>query len=216
MSSELKGPFNDLIFKKMREMGVQSLEEFARRTGISRGTLYYLVKGRQTATGTWVKPSVDTIIALAKVLDVPAHELLYRLDPDAPGSEVRTEKHVPILGYVGGGPSQMEAIEERTVPVRVKGNAAHLVAFKVRGNSMCAGRRPICDGDVVIVNTQDKGHPGAIVVARLENGEYVVKLVKNGMLVSTNLDANNGPPVIPADQVAEIVGRVVEVRSRLD
>ncbi|MFD3006292.1 helix-turn-helix domain-containing protein [Thermus tengchongensis] len=213
-SAKLNGPFTDLILQKMREMGVDSLEEFSRRTGISRGTLYYLVRGRQTKAGTWVKPSVDTLVALAKALDVPAHELLYRLEPEAPGSEWRSERHIPILGYVGGGPSQLEEIEERTVPVRVKGDARHLAAFKVRGNSMCAGKRPICDGDIVIVNTEDKGHPGAIVVARLENGEYVVKLLKNGALYSTNPE-ENGPPVIPLDQVAEIVGRVVEVRSRL-
>lgn len=213
----LAGPFNDLILKKMRELGVDNLEELSRRIGISRGTLYYLVRGRQTKAGTWVKPSVDTLVALAKALDVPAHELLYRLEPDAPGSEWRGEKHVPILGYVGGGPAQLEEIEERTVPVRVKGDASHLVAFKVRGNSMCAGKRPICHGDIVIVNTQDKGHPGAIVVARLNGNSYVVKKMgPDGTLYSTNPEEPNGPPVIPAGEVAEIVGKVVEVRSRLD
>lgn len=214
--AELAGPFNDLIFKKMREMGVESLEEFSRRIGVSRGTLYYLVRGRQTKAGTWVKPSVDTLVALAKALGVPTHELLYRLEPEAPGSDLRSEKHVPLLGYVGGGPAQLEEIAEHTIPVRVKGDARNLVAFKVRGDSMCAGRRPICHGDIIIVNTEDKGHPGAVVVARLGNGEYVVKKVVNGHLVSTNPEANGGPPVIPLSEVAEIVGRVVEVRSRLD
>ncbi|TFU26176.1 helix-turn-helix domain-containing protein [Thermus tengchongensis] len=217
MSREsLVGPFNDLIFKKMREMGVESLEEFARRIGMSRGTLYYLVRGRQTKAGTWVKPSIDTIVALARALDVPTHELLYRLEPDAPGSELRPETHVPLLGYVGGGPSQLEEIADRTVPVRWRGSARHLVAFRVRGDSMCAGKRPICDGDIIIVNTEDKGHPGAVVVARLANGEYVVKKMVNGHLVSTNPEANGGPPVIPLAEVEEVVGRVVEVRSMLD
>ncbi|WP_167764543.1 helix-turn-helix domain-containing protein [Thermus tengchongensis] len=200
----------------MREMGVESLEEFARRIGMSRGTLYYLVRGRQTKAGTWVKPSIDTIVALARALDVPTHELLYRLEPDAPGSELRPETHVPLLGYVGGGPSQLEEIADRTVPVRWRGSARHLVAFRVRGDSMCAGKRPICDGDIIIVNTEDKGHPGAVVVARLANGEYVVKKMVNGHLVSTNPEANGGPPVIPLAEVEEVVGRVVEVRSMLD
>jgi len=215
--AELRGPFNDLILEKMREWEINSLEEFSRRVGIPRGTIYYLVRGRQTKAGTWVKPNIDTLVALSKALDVPLHELVYRLEPSAPGYEYRFEHHISILGYVGGGPPQLEEIGDRTVPVRVKGSASHLVAFKVRGNSMCAGRRPICDGDIIIVNTQDKGHPGAIVVARLDGNSYVVKRMgPDGTLYSTNPEEPNGPPVIPVDQVAEIVGRVVEVRSKLE
>ncbi|WP_413252037.1 LexA family protein [Thermus sp.] len=163
----------------------------------------------------WVKPSLDTIVRLSRALDIPVESLVAKLYEDEQ-LRLKEEKHVPLLGYVGGGPSQLEEIAERTIPVRVRGEARHLVAFQVRGDSMCAGRRPICDGDIIIVNTEDKGYPGAVVVARLENGEYVVKRVVNGHLVSTNPEANGGPPVIPLGEVAEIVGRVVEVRSRLD
>lgn len=208
----LEGPFAKEIIKKMKEMGFRKLEEFADYYNIGRTTVYSLVIGRKIGD-KYIKPSLDTLTKLSLALEIPVEQLIERLYPE--GSFLtKKEVGVPIIGYVGGGPSQLEEIEERTVPVRAKGNARHLVAFKVRGNSMCAGKRPICDGDIVIVNTEDKGHPGAIVVARLENGEYVVKLLKNGALYSTNPE-ENGPPVIPLDQVAEIVGRVVEVRSRL-
>ncbi|WP_172960085.1 S24 family peptidase [Thermus scotoductus] len=193
-------------------MGFRKLEEFADYYNIGRTTVYSLVIGRKIGD-KYIKPSLDTLTKLSLALEIPVEQLIERLYPE--GSFLtKKEVGVPIIGYVGGGPSQLEEIEERTVPVRVKGDARHLAAFKVRGNSMCAGKRPICHGDVIIVNTEDKGHPGAIVVARLENGEYVVKLLKNGALYSTNPE-ENGPPVIPLDQVAEIVGRVVEVRSRL-
>lgn len=211
MSRALAGPFNDLILAKMREMGVDSLEEFARRTGFSRGTLYYLVRGRQTRAGTWVKPSVDTILTLARVLDVPAHELLYRLDPEAPGHELMG---VPVVGFVGGGPAQGEEIEERYVQTRRR-RLQGLLAFKVKRNSMCGGKRPICHGDIIIVNTQDKGEPGAIVVARLGD-EYVVKKLGEKYLFSTNPEENHGPPSIPLEEVDEIVGRVVEVQAMID
>lgn len=208
----LEGPFAKEIIKKMKEMGFRKLEEFADYYNIGRTTVYSLVIGRKIGD-KYIKPSLDTLTKLSLALEIPVEQLIERLYPE--GSFLtKKEVGVPIIGYVGGGPSQLEEIEERTVPVRVKGDARHLAAFKVRGNSMCAGKRPICDGDIVIVNTEDKGHPGAIVVARLENGEYVVKLLKNGALYSTNPE-ENGPPVIPLDQVAEIVGRVVEVRSRL-
>lgn len=209
----LEGPFAKEIIKKMKEMGFRKLEEFADYYNIGRTTVYSLVIGRKIGD-KYIKPSLDTLTKLSLALEIPVEQLIERLYPE--GSFLtKKEVGVPIIGYVGGGPSQLEEIEERTVPVRVKGDARHLAAFKVRGNSMCAGKRPICHGDVIIVNTEDKGHPGAIVVARLENGEYVVKLLKNGALYSTNPE-ENGPPVIPLDQVAEIVGRVVEVRSTLD
>lgn len=208
----LEGPFAKEIIKKMKEMGFRKLEEFADYYNIGRTTVYSLVIGRKIGD-KYIKPSLDTLTKLSLALEIPVEQLIERLYPE--GSFLtKKEVGVPIIGYVGGGPSQLEEIEEHTVPVRVKGDSRHLAAFKVRGNSMCAGRRPICDGDIIIVNTEDKGHPGAIVVARLENGEYVVKLLRHGALYSTNPE-ENGPPVIPLDQVAEIVGRVVEVRSRL-
>lgn len=210
----LEGPFAEEILAAMRRLGMRRLEEFADAFGIGRTTVYNLVLGRKIGD-KWVKPSLDTIVRLSRALDIPVESLVAKLYEDEQ-LRLKEEKHVPLLGYVGGGPSQLEEIAERTIPVRVRGDARHLVAFKVRGDSMCAGRRPICHGDIIIVNTEDKGHPGAVVVARLESGEYVVKKVVNGHLVSTNPEANGGPPVIPLGEVAEIVGRVVEVRSTLD
>jgi repressor LexA len=211
----LEGPFAKEILAKMREKGFRKLEEFADYYDIGRTTVYSLVIGRKIGD-KYIKPSLDTLTKLSLALEIPVENLIERLYPE--GSFLtRKEVGVPILGYVGGGPPQLEEIGDRTVPVRVKGSASHLVAFKVRGNSMCAGRRPICDGDIIIVNTQDKGHPGAIVVARLDEGTYVVKKMgPDGTLYSTNPEEPNGPPFIPVDQVAEIVGRVVEVRSKLD
>ncbi|APD10173.1 helix-turn-helix domain-containing protein [Thermus hydrothermalis] len=212
--ARLEGPFAEEILAAMKRLGMRRLEEFADAFGLGRTTVYNLVLGRKVGN-KWIKPSLDTVVRLSLALNIPVEDLIAKLyEDEVPTLGQREEVHVPVVGYVGGGPSQLEEIEERTVPVRVKGDARHLAAFKVRGNSMCAGKRPICHGDVIIVNTEDKGHPGAIVVARLENGEYVVKLLKNGALYSTNPE-ENGPPVIPLDQVAEIVGRVVEVRSRL-
>jgi len=209
----LEGPFAEEILAAMRRLGMKRLEEFADAFGLGRTTVYNLVLGRKIGD-KWVKPSLDTVVRLSKALEIPVETLiakLYEEEELAP-----TAVRIPLLGYVGGGPSQLEEIADRTVPVRWRGSAKHLVAFRVRGDSMCAGKRPICDGDIIIVNTEDKGHPGAVVVARLANGEYVVKKMVNGHLVSTNPEANGGPPVIPLAEVEEVVGRVVEVRSMLD
>jgi repressor LexA len=214
--ARLEGPFAEEILAAMKRLGMRRLEEFADAFGLGRTTVYNLVLGRKVGN-KWIKPSLDTVVRLSLALNIPVEDLIAKLyEDEVPTLGQREEVHVPVVGYVGGGPSQLEEIEERTVPVRAKGNARHLVAFRVRGDSMCAGKRPICDGDIIIVNTEDKGHPGAIVVARLANGEYVVKKMVNGHLVSANPEANHGPPVIPVQEVEEIVGRVVEVRSALD
>ena len=209
----LEGPFAEEILAAMKRLGMKRLEEFADAFGLGRTTVYNLVLGRKIGD-KWVKPSLDTVVRLSRALEIPVDVLIAKLYE---GEEWTPQAaRIPLLGYVGGGPSQLDEIAERTVPVRWRGSARHLVAFRVRGDSMCAGKRPICDGDIIIVNTEDKGHPGAIVVARLANGEYVVKKMVNGHLVSANPEANHGPPVIPVQEVEEIVGRVVEVRSALD
>ncbi len=210
----LEGPFAEEILGAMKRLGMKRLEEFADAFGLGRTTVYNLVLGRKIGD-KWVKPSLDTVVRLSRALEIPVDVLIAKLYE---GEEWTPQAaRIPLLGYVGGGPSQLDEIAERTVPVRWRGSARHLVAFRVRGDSMCAGKRPICDGDIIIVNTEDKGHPGAIVVARLDGNSYVVKRMgPDGTLYSTNPEEPNGPPVIPVDQVAEIVGRVVEVRSKLD
>jgi repressor LexA len=155
---KLEGPFAEEILATMKRLGMRRLEEFADTFGLGRTTVYNLVLGRKVGD-KWIKPSLDTVVKLSAALDIPVEELIAKLYEDEVPILRRHEAHIPILGYVGGGPPQLEEIGDRTVPVRVKGSASHLVAFKVRGNSMCAGRRPICDGDIIIVNTQDKGHP---------------------------------------------------------
>jgi phage repressor protein C with HTH and peptisase S24 domain/transcriptional regulator with XRE-family HTH domain len=127
---------------------------------------------------------------------------------------------VHIAGWVGAGPDEDE--EAELPPVWVEERFARgkdLLAFKIRGDSMAGGRRPIFDGDLVLVNKHDKGHDGAAVVARLRSEGYVCKVLKDDRfgrhLVSSNPDYTNGtPPYIPSDEVAELIGRVIEIRHQ--
>ncbi len=91
-----------------------------------------------------------------------------------------------------------------------------LVAFKIRGDSMEGGKRPIYNGDTVLVDRGDKGYDTASVVARLTSGGYVCKTLKDDKfgvhLVSANsLYTNGTPPYIPQSEIDEIVGRVVRI-----
>lgn len=226
---DLPGVFNELISARMKQLGLEKLDDFAEYASIPYTTLYNVVAGRVTAAGTPVKPSIDTLILLAKALDEPLHKLVYMLAPDAPGAEEK-EVYLPdcrqfpvkVAGWVGAGPQQLEEINGSWVVVEEDfARGKQLQAFRVRGDSMAAGKRPIYDGDIVLVNTLDKGYNTAAVVARLQDGRYVCKALKDDiygkLLQSRNVDHTNGTPsAIPIDQVDEIVGRVVRIIATED
>lgn len=44
---------------------------------------------------------------------------------------------------------------------------------------MEGGKRPIFDGDLVIVDRKDKGRDGTLVVARLKDGIYICKMLRD-------------------------------------
>lgn len=228
---KLKGPFNERIAKRMAELGMQRLEEFADHFGLGRTTVYTLVLGRVSPRGTWVKPSIDTLVKLAGALEVPLHILVYELEPNAPGageaSREQPQSPQPPLrrvevrraGWCGAGPEQEEEIVDDVVWVEENfAQGKDLLAFQVRGDSMAGGRHPIYHGDTVVVDRNDKGYNNAAVVARLLSNGYVCKLLKDDRfsnvvrLASANPEHLNGTPTAVApEDVAEIVGRVVRI-----
>lgn len=214
----LNGPFNDLIFEAMRQEKIPTLDQFADKYGIGRTTLRNFVLGRQSPIGTWVKPELSTLIKLSRALRVPLVYLLDRLYEDL-GEDVYMVPSAPVVGWVGAGPGQDDPIEQRYLAVNSTNvREGDLVAFAVRGDSMCSGNKPICDGDFIIVDRRRAATPGQRVVARLKDGGYVCKLYKadrtGRFLVSTNPSIENGyPSIIPASEVEEIIGPVVEVRK---
>lgn len=224
----LEGPFNDWIAARMDELGIQSIEEFARYAKIGRATMHNVIRGRVSPKGTWIKPSIETLEALAIALNRPIQDLIFRLMPNAPGSELAatspTLVQVPVVGVVGAGPGQDIAIDDDDGFIAVEPSFARgkkLVAFKVVGDSMCAGKRPICHGDIIVANLLDKGTSGSVVVARLVDGTQVCKALKidkfGARLMSLNpMYTNSTPPVIPADEVSEIIGKVLLVQGEIN
>ncbi|RYM38918.1 LexA family transcriptional regulator [Meiothermus sp. PNK-Is4] len=220
----LEGPFNDWIAERMDELGIQSVEEFARYAKIGRATMHNVIRGRVSPKGTWVKPSIETLELLAIALNRPIQDLIFRLMPNAPGSELMTTRaqvRVPVVGVVGAGPGQDIEVDDGYIFVESAfARGKRLAAYRVYGDSMCAGRRPICDGDIIVANLNDKGDSGSVVVARLVDGTTVCKALKvdrfGAHLMSLNpMYTNSTPPMIPASEVAEIVGKVIMVQGQL-
>lgn len=223
---DLKGPFNDEIQAKIRQMGWTKPEQFADHYGIGRTTVYSLILGRQTSEGQWIKPSLDTIIRLSLALNTPIDELVQKLYPEVvlphPKSAPITSVAIKVVGRVGAGPGQDAPIENGVVYVTPKlAKGKDLEAYQVVGDSMCGGKRPICDGDTIVVNRHDKGTSGSAVVALLNDGTHVCKAYKEDRfgkrLMSLNpLYTNTTPPMIPADQVKRIIGKVVWVQGAVE
>ena len=226
---ELRTPLNDLVFRKMKELKIETLKDLAERSGIGRQTLYDALRGRAPSHKNWGKPGLDTLIKLAAALKVPTHELLYIVEPDAPGAELMRARRpaesllgvrmveLRVAGWCGAGPDQFDELLDEHVCVEedfVRGR--DLVAFRIRGDSMEAGKNPIYNGDTVLVDRSDKGYDTASVVARLTSGGYVCKTLKDDKfgvnLISANPNYTNGtPPYIPSSDIAELIGRVVRI-----
>lgn len=106
-------------------------------------------------------------------------------------------KKTPVMGIVGAGPGQFEpTLKSVYVPTAVaKGRP--LAAYEVKGDSMCGGKRPICDGDIIVVNLADKGCSGQVVVARLNDGSYVCKALKEDKFGRRLMSLNPSTPTPP-------------------
>lgn len=220
--SEIKrqrGPLNSLVAQRMRELGIANVVGFAEHAGISDTAMYDILNGR-VVNGVLIMPKWQIITKLAQALNRPTHELLYLLDPDAPGADlVVGVRQVPvyIAGSVGAGPEQLEPLDEVVYVERAFAENRELVAFRVVGNSMAGGRHPIYDGDVVIVQRGTEGELNFPVVARLRDDGYVVKRLRpGGILDSANSEFMDPDfALIPPDRVAQIVGQVVRVVSNI-
>lgn len=212
---ELRGPLNDLIGRRMKQLGMETVKEFADKFGIGRSTIYDLVRGR--SDGSVSNPSLETISRLADALERPAHEILYLVSPQTRGAALTlgvAQVPVYMAGCVGAGPEQLQELMGQAVFVEATfARGRDLAAFKVCGDSMAGGKRPIYDGDVVIVDRNLGGEVNQPVVARLVDDGYVVKRLRPGGVLDSSNPEYDDPEqsLIPAERVAHMVGRVVRV-----
>jgi SOS-response transcriptional repressor LexA len=214
-----RGPFNALVAERMRQLGLRSVVQFAEYAGLSDTAMYEMLSGR-VVNGTLIMPKWQSITKLAAALAKPTHELLYLLDPDAPGANLVLDVHqvpVYIAGHVGAGPQQLAATDDVVYVESQFADHRDLIAFHVVGESMAGGRHPIYDGDIVIVDRKVGGEVNLPIVARLHDDGYVVKRLRpNNVLDSANADfLDPDMMTISPDRVAELVGRVVRVISNV-
>jgi repressor LexA len=122
---------------------------------------------------------------------------------------------VPILGRVPAGPLDT-AIEdfEGHVPVQTHRAPGELFGLRVKGDSMRdAG---ILDGDLVVVRRQPRAEDGTIVVAMVEDEATVKRLRLKRGRVELHPENPAYAPIVPEPASVRVIGKVVEVRRRLE
>jgi repressor LexA len=122
---------------------------------------------------------------------------------------------VPLLGRVPAG-SLDAAVEdlEGYLAVQSRRSAGELFALRVRGQSMSGAG--ILGGDVVIVRRQRTASSGEIVVALVGEEATVKRLRLRGRRVELHPDNPAFEPIVPDPREVTLLGKVVEVRRRLE
>jgi len=153
---------------------------------------------------------LEALVASGRLRKEPGLARGYRL----PGRS-RPAAHVPLLGRVPAGPLE-EAIEdvEEHLPVEGRDEPERYFALRVKGDSMVGAG--ILDGDVVIVRRQDRAASGDVVVAKVGEEATVKRLRLRGRRVELHAENPAYAPIVPDAEAVAIVGKVVEVRRRLE
>lgn len=118
-------------------------------------------------------------------------------------------RSLPILGRVPAGrPLLAEENVEDTLDLSQEFGGEKVFALKVHGDSMVEAG--ICEGDLVVVRTQENAEAGAIVVALVDGEATVKKLARrHGKLWLQ--PANSRYQAIPVADDTRIVGKVIGV-----
>ena len=122
---------------------------------------------------------------------------------------------VPVLGRVQAG-SLSTAVEdlEGYVPIHSRHSPEELFGLRVRGKSMTGVG--ILPGDVVIVRRQPTANSGEIVVALVGDEATVKRLRIRGKRVALHPENPDFEPIVPDPGELTLLGKVIEVRRRLD
>jgi repressor LexA len=153
---------------------------------------------------------LEALVAGGRLRKEPGVARAYRL----PGRG-RPAAHVPLLGRVPAGPLE-EAIEEVEDHLPVEGTADpdRLFALRVQGDSMTGAG--ILPGDLVIVRRQERAASGEIVVAKVGDEATVKRLRLRGRRVELHAENPAYAPIVTDAETVTILGKVVEVRRRLE
>lgn len=214
--------------KEYRTANRYSMEDFARRSGLSKAYVSILERNFNPSTKKAAIPSLETIKRVAIATGIDFNDLLAMLDDDQQVSigldqqrdyipdgflPMPRMKEWKILGGTACGEPLYKNLGDETITA--PGDIEADYVFRCVGDSMINAR--IFDGDVVFVKTDVPVEDGQIAVVRIEDS-YTLKRIFRG---PDYLELRSENPMYPTqiirgDQVnAEIIGRAVQFLSRV-
>jgi repressor LexA len=157
---------------------------------------------------------LEALVAEGRLDKEPGKARGYRLPHGRRPDEAPTAL-IPLLGRVPAGPLDA-AIEDPDgyVPVQTRYSPDELFGLRVRGESMTGAG--ILPGDVVVVRRQPSASSGDIVVALIGDEATVKRLRLRKRRVELHPENPEFDVLTPDPGEMSLLGKVVEVRRRLD
>lgn len=165
----------DLIKNYRREHGY-SMEQFAKKTGLSKAYISILERNVNPVNNKPVIPSLETIKAVAQAINMDFNEVIALLDGNQPVSlkgepeippgfePMPKMKKVPLIGAIACG-DPITAIENRDGEIDAPEDMNCDFALRCKGNSMIGAG--IHDGDAVYIRIQPEVENGQIAAVRI-------------------------------------------------
>ena len=174
------------LIKEYREKYNLTMDEFAKKAGLSKGYISMLEKNQHPQNKRKIVPSLETFRKAAKAMGLSVDDLMKAVDGDQPVSlEVKKslppydnifpieKKKIPMLGEIACG-EPIFAEEDRESYVLAGTDITADYCLKARGDSMVGAR--INDGDIVFIREQSIVEDGEI-AAVIINDEATLKRV---------------------------------------
>ena len=212
----------DLIKRYRSETGT-SMEQFAKKSGISKAYVSILERNYNPVNGKPVVPSLETIKAVSNAIGMDFNDVIATLDSNQPVA-IREDKPpipagfeplpematIPLVGSIACG---TPLLAEQNIEARIGVPALWRADFALtcHGDSMAA---MIQDGDIVCIRKQPEVENGEIAAVRIGEEATLKRFYRQGDTVM--LQAENpafSPLVYTRDQLNEITieGRVVGI-----
>jgi len=212
-----------ILIKRYRETHGLSMDDFAKRSGLSKAYISMLEKNKNSRSKKPIVPSLETIKSVSDVIGIDFNIVIEMIDPDTKVSVSNksidptdytnhgllpvTTRKIPVIGNVHCG--KPEFAEEDYLDI-VESDIDADFALRSKGDSMIGAG--IEDGDLVFVRKQPTVDSGELAVVLLGDDAAVKRVYKYETYITLNAENPAYAPIVLRegdDQEASILGKVV-------